>query len=256
MSDPLDDFFDEPELMEDKPAPPPHRKKRKPGSFLNLLSGIFVSGTVVVALLFAIIFINPQSSLNPLPPTTLPALFLTYTPSPTPKPVLPSTWTPTPSPTITATETPMPTDTPIPTPENSPIPTADLDSGTTFGTQSGSPGYKINAFHLDAGCNWLGVAGQIFDNEGLPVSGIIVEAGGTLNGLTITGVTLSGMAPDYGEGGYELTLSDSPAASSGELWIQLLDQANLPLSEKIYFQTFDSCDSNLVKIDFVQTSSE
>ena len=68
--------------------------------------------------------------------------------------------------------------------------------------------------------------------------------------------TLSGMAPDYGEGGYELTISDSPAASNGELWIQLLDQANLPLSEKIYFQTFDSCDSNLVMINFVQISAE
>lgn len=102
----------------------------------------------------------------------------------------------------------------------------------------------------------MGVAGQIFDNEGIPVSGILVEAGGTLAGLEISGITLSGMAPDYGEGGYELTLSDSPAASNGELWIQLLDQANLPLSEKIYFQTFDSCDSNLVKINFTQISTE
>ena len=77
-----------------------------------------------------------------------------------------------------------------------------------------------------------------------------------MSGQEITGITLSGMAPDYGEGGYELTLRDSPAASNGELWIQLLDQANLPLSEKIYFQTFDSCDSNLVMIHFVQVSAE
>ncbi len=257
MSDPLDDFFDEPEFVEETPAPaPPRRKKRKPGSFLNFLSGIFVSGTVVVALLFAIIFINPQSSLNPLPPTTIPALVLTHTPSPTPKAVLPPTWTPTSSPTVTATETPMPTDTPIPTPENSPVPTADLESGTTFGMQSGSPTYEINVFHPDSGCDWLGVAGQIFDNDGLPVSGILIEAGGTINGQAVTGLTLSGMAPDYGEGGYELTLSNSPASSNGEVWIQLLDQANLPLSEEIYFQTFDSCDSNLVKINFEQTSAE
>jgi hypothetical protein len=255
MSDPLDDFFDEPEIIEDTPAPAPRRKGR-PGCFLNLLSGIFVAGTLVVALLFAIIFINPQSSLNPLPPPTLPVLVLTNTPTPTPKGILPATWTPTPSPAPTATQTPIPTDTPIPTPENSPIPTADLESGTTFGIQNGSPTYEINTFHPDAGCNWLGVAGQIFDNEGTPVSGILVEAGGTLADLEISGITLSGMAPDYGEGGYELSLSDSPAASNGELWIQLLDQANLPLSEKIYFQTFDSCDSNLVMINFVQISTE
>jgi hypothetical protein len=255
MSDPLDDFFDEPEVKEKTPAPPAP-KKRRPGCLLNFLSGILVAGTLVVGLLFAIIFINPQSGLNPLPPTTLPALVLTNTPTPTPKGVLPSTWTPTPSPTPTATLTPIPTDTPSPTPENSPVPTADLESGTTFGIQDGSPAYEINTFHPNTGCSWLGVAGQIFDSDSQPVSGILVEAGGMLGGLKISGWTLSGMAPDYGEGGFEISLRDSPIASEGEVWIQLVDQANLPLSDKVFFQTFDSCDSNLVKINFVQTSAQ
>jgi len=84
------------------------------------------------------------------------------------------------------------------------------------------------------------------------VSGILVETGGFLGGIEISGLTLTGMAPDYGEGGYEIALSDSAISSDGDIWIQLLDQANLPLSEKIYFKTFDSCDSNLVKINFQQ----
>lgn len=256
MSDPLDDFFEESEVIEEETPALPPRKKRRPGCLLNLLSGIFVAGTLVVGLLFAVIFINPQSSLNPLPPTTLPALVLTNTPTPTPKGILPATWTPTPSPAPTETLTPTPTDTPIPTPENSPVPTADLESGTTFSIQEGSPFYEINTFHSDAGCNWLGVAGQIYDNEGTPVSGILVEVGGSLGSLEISGLTLSGMAPGYGDGGYELRLNDSPSASNGEIWIQLLDQANLPLSEKIYFQTFDSCDSNLVMLNFVQIATE
>jgi len=255
MSDPLDDFFDEPEVVEKTP-PPPAPKKRRPGCLFNFLSGIFVAGTLVVALLFAIIFINPQSGLNPLPPTTLPALVLTNTPTPTPKGVLPPTWTPTPSPTLTPTFTPIPTETPSPTPEITAVPTADLESGTTFGIQDGSPAYKINTFHPNAGCSWLGVAGQIFDSEGAPVSGILVEAGGVLGGGELSVITLSGMAPDYGEGGFEINLGDSPIASEEEVWIQLLDQANLPLSEKIYFQTFDSCDSNLIKINFIQTSTQ
>ncbi len=119
MSDPLDEYFEEPEIIEEE-QPSLSRKIKRPGGFLNLLSGIFVAGTIVVGLFFAIIFINPQSRLNPLPPTTLPASFLTYTPSSTPKPVLPPTWTPTISPTDTPTSTPTPTDTPMSIIDNSP----------------------------------------------------------------------------------------------------------------------------------------
>ena len=245
MSDPIEEYLEENEQR----VPP---KRISPGFLLNILSGIFVAGTVVVVLLFAIIFVNPQVGFNPLPPTTMPALFLTWTPSPTPIISLPETWTPTVSPTIVPTDTPIPSNTPEPTQEETPVPTANIESGTSFSIQEGSPSYVENSFHLDAGCNWLGIAGQVFDKEGTPVSGILVETGGFLGGIEISGLTLTGMAPDYGEGGYELALSDSAISSDGDVWIQLLDQANLPLSEKIYFNTFDSCDSNLVKIDFKQ----
>ncbi len=249
MSDPIEEFLEQNEQLVPK-------KRRGLGGLLNVLSGIFVAGTVVVMLLFAIIFINPQSGINPLPPTTMPALFLTYTPSPTPKPVLPATWTPTIAPTDVPTDTPIPSNTPEPTPEGTPIPTANLESGTSFSIQGGSPSYAENSFHPEAGCNWFGIAGQVFDSEGTVVSGILVEAGGFLGETEISGLTLTGMAPDYGEGGYEIILSDSPVSSDGDIWIQLLDQANLPLSEKVYFKTFDSCDSNLVIINFEQNAGE
>jgi hypothetical protein len=168
MSDPLDEFFEEPEIIEEEQSSRP-RKKRRPGGFLNLLSGIFVAGTIVVGLLFAIIFINPQSSFNPLPSTTMPGPFLTYTPSSTPKPVLPPTWTPTISPTDIPTLAPLPTNTPMSIIENSPTPTADLESGVTFGKQDGSPTSEADAVRTDAGCDWLGVAGQIYDMDRLPV---------------------------------------------------------------------------------------
>ena len=249
MSDPIEEFLEENEQLVPK-------KRQGPGFLLNVLSGIFVAGTVIVVLLFAIIFINPQSGLNPLPPTTIPALFLTYTPTPTPKGVLPATWTPTITPTDVPTDTLIPSNTPEPTPEETPIPTANLESGTSFSIQEGSPSYAENSFHPEAGCNWFGIAGQVFDSEGTVVSGILVEVGGFLGETEVAGLTLTGMAPDYGEGGYEIILSDSPVSSDGDIWIQLLDQANLPLSEKVYFITFDSCDSNLVKINFKQNPGE
>ncbi len=249
MSDPIEEFLEEKKQLVPE-------KKRSSGCLLNILSGIFMAGTVIVVLLFAIIFINPQSGLNPLPPTTIPALVLTNTPTPTPKGVLPATWTPTTSPTDVPTDTPIPSNTPEPTPEETPIPTANLESGTSFSIQGGSPSYAENSFHPEDGCNWLGVAGQVFDSEGIAVSGILVEAGGFLGETEIAGLTLTGMAPNYGEGGYEIVLSNSPVSSDGDIWIQLLDQANLPLSEKLYIKTYDSCDSNLIKINFEQNAGE
>ncbi|MEE9600050.1 MAG: hypothetical protein V3V66_06275 [Anaerolineales bacterium] len=256
MADPIEEFLEEKEQI----APVKTKSSGRGGCLLNVLSGIFVSGTVVVILLFALIFINPQSGLNPLPPTTIPALVLTNTPTPTPEGILPATWTPTTAPTIAPTiaptKTQIPSDTPEPTPEETPIPTANLESGTSFSVQEGSPSHTENSLHPESGCNWLGIAGQVFDSEGLPVSGILVESGGMLGEIEISGITLTGMAPVYGDGGFEIVLRDSPVSSDGDIWIQLLDQANLPLSEKIYLQTYDSCDSNLVKINFAQNLSE
>ncbi len=257
MSDPFEDSFedllDDPEPVSLPEPISPGKKRNTGGCLLNMLSGILVTATIVVGLVFAIIYINPQTMINPLPPTTLPALILTDTPTPTPRGLLPPTWTPTSSPTAEPTATPTPTDTPIPT--ETPVPTADLESGTTFDMQDGSPSYEANIYHEDAGCEWLGIGGQVFDKDGAPVPGILIEAGGSLGDIDVTGLTLSGMAPNYGEGGFEITLHNTPIASEGAIWIQLLDQANLPLTEKIYFQTFDSCDSNLVRINFVQANN-
>ena len=63
---------------------------------------------------------------------------------------------------------------------------------------------------------------------------------------------MTGTAPEYGKGGYEFVLADQPIASTNTLWIQLLDQADLPLSDKIYFSTYDTCEQNLILINFQQ----
>jgi hypothetical protein len=249
--DPFAEYFEDPE-SEDYPVGP-GIQLNPVGCLFNILSGILVAATLVVGLVFAAIFINPQSSLNPLPPTTMPVLHLTYTPSPTPRPVLPPTWTPIFPPVQEPTLANQPTETPIPT--NTPIPTADLESGTTFRLQEGSPKYETNTYHPEAGCNWLGVGGEILDAAGEPVLGVLIEARGSLGGVDIYRLTLSGTATNYGQAGYELPLYDSPIESTGEVWIQVLDQANLPLSDKIYLLTYDSCDSNLIRINFVQNTN-
>jgi len=254
LEDSFEDFFDDEEVESVEEPAPPRRSGNPLGCLLNVLSGILLTGTLIVGLIFAVIFINPQTPINPLPPTTLPVLVYTFTPSPTPRPVLPATWTPTIPPTAQPTDTPQPSDTPQPT--DTPVPTADLESGTTFNLQEGSPSYETNTLHEEAGCAWLGVGGQIFDTAGDPVPGILVEAGGQLGDIDVSSLTLSGTASNYGESGYEMTLHNAPVESNGTLWIQLLDQANLPLTEKIYLQTFDSCDSNLIRVNFVQAGNQ
>ena len=247
VEDPFEEFFEEDEPEDYYTGP--RIQLDLVGCFFNLLSGIFVAATLMVGLVFAIIFIDPQSGINPLPPTTMPALFKTYTPSPTARPVLPPTWTPEATATVVVLG---PTETPLPV--NTPIPTADIESGTTFRVQEGSPRYEANLYHPEAGCSWLGVGGEVLDAVGEPVPGLLVEAGGSLGGVGISRLSLSGTAPNYGEAGYELHLYDAPIESNGEAWIQLLDQANLALTDKIYLQTYDSCDSNLIIINFIENT--
>lgn len=230
------------------------------GIFWDVLSGILVAASLVVALVFLILFINPQSGLNPLPPTTVPPPIVTLTPSPTPKQVLPPTWTPGPSPTAQpfpteaqATLTPVP---PTPTQENGGETTQTGNSQVSFVVEEDSPTYTENFVHEEEGCQWLGVAGQVFDENGDPVSSILVEAGGFLGDQEVSFLTLTGMADEYGGGGYEIVLADEPIASQNSVWIQLLDQTNLPFSDKVYFNTYDNCDQNLVLIDFIQETPE
>ena len=109
------------------------------------------------------------------------------------------------------------------------------------------------AFHPDDGCNWMGVAGQVFDLSGAPVSGQQVRVGGSLLGAPIELLSLTGVTTAYGNNGfYEFTLGETPVNSTGTLWVQLLDQSGLPMSDKIYFDTYDACEKNLIFVNFKQ----
>lgn len=216
----------------------------------NILSVLVLITTLCVGGAFLMIFLNPQSNLNPFPPPTLPVLVPTSTPTPTLRALLPPTWTPTPPP---PTNTPEPTYTltpegPQPTPEN----TRDPAEGMPFVMQDGNPQYIPNIYHPDAGCSWLGVGGQVIGLNGGPVLYLSIKLGGSLNGEAIDLITISGTAPQYGQAGYEFKLSDQPVDSVQNLYVELLDQADLPLSEKYYFDTFNDCEKNLILINFKQ----
>ncbi len=113
------------------------------------------------------------------------------------------------------------------------------------------PFYLPNFAHPDAACDWLGVAGQVFDQEGLEILGLKVIAGNVTNVEGNHWESLTGLSTAYGLGGYEIRLSDEPADSTGVYWVQVVDQDNQPLSTQVFFDTFQDCERNLVLVNFI-----
>lgn len=241
----------------------------------NILTVIVLLMTVCICIGVVTLLVNPQISYNPYPPPTMPAPFLTPTVTPTPKSVLPPTWTPTV--TLQATLVPSPTNTAVPTdpplvlesptppiviPPNTEVPTqtpgegqptATPSEGMPFVLQLGSPVAINNIGHPELSCAWMGVAGRAFDLSGAPIEeGLFVQLEGTLNGEPVKMLGMVGMVTTYGPGSYEFVLGDESIESTQTLWVQLFDQAMLPLSDQVYFDTFADCEKNLILINFNQ----
>lgn len=229
------------------------------GMVWNILTILVLFITLIIAISVVTLFINPYIGFNPFPPPTLPVRMMLDTATPTPKNVLPPTWTPMIQPTSTPTNIPEPTFTPEVLEDSSVVieeTEIEILGDMPVVLHEGSPQYiPSTSFHPDLGCNWLGVAGQVIDVDGAPVLGLIIEVGGLLDGKRIGNPTLlqaTGLATAYGDAGFEVKLADEPIASEGTLWIQVLDQAGLPLSAKISFDTFQDCERNLIVIYFKQ----
>ena len=151
-----------------------------------------------------------------------------------PTPTIPAAPGPTTAPQFTSTATPFP-----------------------YGLQVMNPHYLANFTHPELGCNWLGVGGQIFNQEGVVQKNIIIKVGGELAGSPLVEeMTMPLAEPDvdiaYGPGGYELTLAGTPVESDSTLWIQLFSLEGEPLSDQIYLITYDDCQKNLLLVNFME----
>ena len=221
----------------------------------NILTVVMLVLMLCVAAVFLVIFFNPSVGINPFPPPTMPVI-PTLPPLPTatntPRFQMQPSWTPTlvveMPPTATESgEGPGPDATMIP--PATPLP-GDFSFVVPLDSVYAVPG---QSFHPDAGCNWLGVAGQATNLSGAPVLNLLVQLGGVFEGRTYeTKTMMTGTATQYGQGGFEFTISDRPVASNDALWLQLLDQQFLPLSDKVYFDTYTDCEKNLVIVYFRQ----
>lgn len=230
--------------------------RRKSWSIWNVLTIIILLVTACLAIFTLALLVYPDSFINPFPPPTYVAPQPTPTVTRTYKVVFQPSWTPTativlPTNTPRPTNTPFATDTPPGMTDETPTQTS-TPAPYSFEMQQGSPVAIPNMFYPELGCKWMGVGGQVLDMSGGAVIGLTVRLGGTLNGQPIDLVTLSGVNQAYGDGGFEFKLADTPVDSTQSLYLQLFDQADLPMSDKLYFDTYSDCQKTLIVINIVQ----
>ena len=223
---------------------------------LDIFSILLLLGAACLGAYFLLVFMNPFTALNPMPPNTpIPvAVFPTATITPQ---QLPTLWTLTPTIQPTITETRRPTFTPIPT--NTPLVLFEPTATDVPPSPTPTPGMPFEAeiqnidstiIHPDTGCNWLGVGGTVEDMDKSPILGVVLRVQGTLVGSSIDMYTVSGVSPSYGKSGFEFILGEAPLPSNETLYIRLFDQAGLPLSDEVRFSTSAECNQNLVLIRF------
>lgn len=237
------------------------KQNRKKNNFVwNVLTLIIMLAMVLTLIVQLTIFTNPYAIFNPFPPVEIPELVSI------------------PTATLSVSEpTPiiMPTELPTELPIGSPTPKAtdiiEIQDGTlvvetpvlvptetpfvgyyAFAIQNEPNTITSTIFKPDLECKWTGVAGQVFDLQGRPVKGIRVWLRGTFDNKSIDYLGLTLESSPYGPSGFEFTLGETPKNTTEKLYLQLLDQAGIPISDRVYFDTFEDCDKNLILINFRQ----
>ena len=121
-----------------------------------------------------------------------------------------------------------------------------------FILQPDTPAYIENFAYPSKGCDWLGIAGQVFDEDGKPLLNKVVMATGKIEEevLEIVGVTGVPEADIYGPGGFEIQIADHVYASEKALAIQVFDLDGIAISDSIFFDTIADCGKNLIIINF------
>jgi hypothetical protein len=230
------------------------RRSEAPMQIWDVLSILVLILTVCLAGYFALIFFNPASRFNFLPPGAGPLGNHVPTFTVTPLQLQP-TWTPTSTLAVTPSDTPRPTFTPLPT--NTPFslvpPTKTQKPSPTPKAPFSAPSVTqvdSTVIHPELACNWAGIGGTVVDANNSPVIGTVVVLRGTLNGSTIEQQTVSGINKEYGPSGFEFVLGNAPVESNKTLFVQLVDQQNIPLSDPVQVTTSTECNKNLVMIRF------
>jgi hypothetical protein len=235
----------------------------------NIVTAVMLALTIVACIAALILAVtaprggaqaaaDPTATLFTLPTETAtvraPTLNATWTASPTSESQVPTaTWTPSVTPTPTVTDTPLtPRATSTPTATETPEATATSPATITptrapfdYILRNGSITYTSN-FANNAGCDWAGIAGVVFDTAGNPQSGVTAE----VSSGDFSQTAVSGSNTSYGTSGWEVYLNNEPIDQT--FFVQLVSSSGTPLSQRIEVEMVDSCQSNLAFLVFDQ----
>jgi hypothetical protein len=218
----------------------------------NILSIFFLVLSCLCPAFSLMIFAAPDSALNPLPPAGAGPAVMAPTDTQTPIISFPPTWTPTAALELTFTAT-LPESGPA-TPSETSVynlnPQDTPKAFVPFVVEGGNPAYSASP----KGCDWMGVAGTVFDLNHAPLSNLIVQIHGTLSGQTYDQEQVTGSLGADRAGAFEFQLSDKPTLSLNSFWILLLDGNRTPISDKIMFNTYAGCNKNLITVNFIQVN--
>lgn len=141
--------------------------------------------------------------------------------------------------TITAAAGPTSTVTVTPTRETYP-----------YQLHSEQEAFRYDLLRPELSCDWLIIAGQVWDLTGEDVPGLTLHLFGEIAGYSIDQTTVSGRAQVYGDSGFEFALENVVVDSNGTLHIQLVDTDGSALSLPYAIETFANCQQNLILINF------
>ncbi len=105
---------------------------------------------------------------------------------------------------------------------------------------------RYQANDSDQGCQWLSIAGTVIDLGGEPLSGLAIE----INGSEFHNVQFSGSAAQWGDGGFEFNLGAAPRTATYTL--RVLGPTGGPVSDLIYVETGNTCQSNIAIVELIQ----
>jgi hypothetical protein len=231
--------------LPDVPAAPARRSVTWP---YNLATAFFLLATVTLCGYYTLIWFNPYTALNPLAPPT-PFLEVTWTPAPPGVAIQPPTATPTPDDAEVGIEADN-GDEVAGFDVETPAPVSRPASGTPFALAEDNVLYIPNA--NARGCDWASIAGTVTGLDGQPLDNYAVQIIDDDDPSRLDVRVYSGSALTFGSGGFELPLGGAPV--EGRYRVQLFSAGGAPVSGEYTISTRDSCDENVVVLNFMQVA--